>query len=90
MWSAASIPRLGKPLFIIVFCKHSSLQNLFSILHLLNDWVNNEHVIFDSDILDNIRNFLTSVNDSESEELDELVLEIFLGIREKVRMHALP
>ena len=59
-------------------------------MHLLNDWLNNEHVIFDGDILNNIREFLASVNGSESEELDELVLEILRGIREKVRTHALP
>ncbi len=75
--------------FIIVFCK-LSLQNLFSVLHLLNEWVNNEHVIFDDDILGDMREFLASVNGPESEELDELVLEILHGIREKVRTHALP
>ncbi len=75
--------------FIIVFCK-LSLQNLFSILRLLNDWLNNEHVIFDDDILGNMREFLASVNGPESEGLDDLVLEILHGIREKVRTHALP
>ena len=85
--SSTSIP--GKPLFIIVCCK-LLLQNPFSVLHFLNDWLNNEHVIFDDDILNNIREFLASVNDSESEELDKLVLEIIQGIREKVCMHALP
>ena len=79
--------------FIIVFCQ-LSLQNLFSVLHLLNDWLNNEHVIFDDNILGNMREFLASVNGPESEELDELIdeliLEIWHGIREKVRTHALP
>lgn len=75
--------------FIIVFCKLSS-QNLFSILHLLNDWLNNEHVLFDDNILSNMREFLASVNVLESEELDELVLQILQGIREKVCTHVLP
>ena len=85
--SGASI--LGKPLFIIICCKHL-LQNPFSTLHLLNDWVNNEHVIFDDDILRNLREFLASVNATKLEELDKLVLEILHRIRELVRMHALP
>jgi len=75
--------------FIVVFCK-LSLQHLFSVLHLLNDWLNNEHVIFDDDILGDMREFLASVNGPESEGLDELVFEILHGIREKVRTHALP
>ena len=88
--SGASIPRPGKPLSLLFFfCKLSS-QNLFSILHLLNDWLNNEHVLFDDDILSNMREFLASVNVRESEELDELVLQILQRIREKVRTHVLP
>ena len=75
--------------FVIGFCKLLS-QNLFSILHLLNDWLNNEHVLFDDDILSNMREFLASVNVRESEELDELVLQILQRIREKVRAHVLP
>jgi len=59
-------------------------------LHLLNDWLNNEHVLFDDDILSNMREFLASINGYESEELDELVLEILHGIREKVHIHTLP
>ena len=75
--------------FVIVFSKLSS-QHLFSILHLLNDWLNSEHVLLDDDILSNMREFLASVNVLESEELDELVLQISQGIREKVRTHVLP
>lgn len=37
-----------------------------------------------------MREFLASVNVLESEELDELVLQILQGIREKVCTHVLP
>jgi len=40
-------------------------------------------VIFDDDILVDIREFLASVNGPESEGLDELILEILHAIREK-------
>jgi hypothetical protein len=76
-------------LFHYGFCK-LSLQSLFRVLCLLNDWLNNEHVIFDHDILVEMSEFLAFVNRRESEGLDKLVFEIWRGIREKVRTHALP
>jgi hypothetical protein len=74
------------------------LQILFtaaSIMRLIKDWLNNEHVIVADDVLIEMRKFVLDVNGlletldiNDLYLLERLVLEVVQGIREKVCMRA--
>jgi hypothetical protein len=58
-----------------------------SVMRLIKDWLNNEHVILADDALDELREFILTVNDSEY--LNELILEVVKNIRKKVSIRSL-
>jgi hypothetical protein len=60
---------------------------MISVMRLVNNWLNNEHVMLAEDVLTEMRQFVIAINNSGY--LDELVFEIARGIRREVCIHTL-
>jgi hypothetical protein len=57
-----------------------------SVMRLINDWLQNEHVVLSEDLLTNIKDFVSRVT-AGTYRPDGVVLHIVRGIQTKAYMH---
>jgi hypothetical protein len=81
-----TISSTGEDAFFSFVLQHLISMHSSSIIRLINDWLQNEHVILSDDLLTKIKDFVSRVT-AGAYRPDGIVLHILRGIQDKVCMH---